>query len=161
VPRPPPMPMPKAAPRPPPAQKAAPPKPAAPPPAAQPEWDPNSTSVDFRTLGELVRQQDVAQSLFETELVPSEAQVEPEPEHVGEARAADLSKWAAQELAKEERAAKAAPRPAVAPKPKRELPPPPIPTPKPQASGAAAWLWPSVAIGAILAAVLALFLLWN
>jgi hypothetical protein len=160
VPTPPPMPKaaPRAAPAPPPVPKAAPGKPAPAKPAVpaeqDPEWNPNSTVVDFRTLGHLVHQQDVAQSLFESELAGA-------PQKATEAHAADLSKWAAGEMVKEEKAAEKGPRPAATPPPKRHLPPPPVPLPVPRASGSAPWVWPSVAIGAILAAALALFLLWD
>ena len=47
--------------------------------------------MDFRTLGELVHQQDLAQSLFETKLVPDEAPVIEDP--VADAHAAELSSW--------------------------------------------------------------------
>jgi hypothetical protein len=160
---PPPMPtppaMPKAAPRAPPAPPpqaapAAKAKPAAAPPAAEPEWNPNSTVVDFRTLGELVRQQDVVQNLFESEVAA-------EPEKPKQAHAADLSRWAAGEMAKEKKAAAKSPHPAPTPGPKRQLPPPPVPLPVPHPSGSAPWVWPSVAVGAILAAALAFFLLWD
>jgi hypothetical protein len=97
---------------------------AAAPAAGKPEWNPGSTVVDFRTLGELVHQQDVAQDLFESELSP-------------------------------------APRPHPPAAPKRDLPPPPIPLPRKKAGGSAPFIWPSVAIGAILAAALALLLLWD
>jgi len=118
----------------------------------QPEWSPNSTVVDFRTLGELVHQQDVAQDLFESELSPA-------PQKAKEAHAADIFRYAAGEMAKEEKAARQAPHPPAAPK--RDLPPPPIPLPRTMASGSAPFIWPSVAIGAILAAALALLLLWD
>jgi hypothetical protein len=62
-------------------------------------------------------------------------------------------------MAKEETAARQTPQPPAAPK--RDLPPPPIPLPRTTASGSAPFIWPSVAIGAILAAALALLLLWD
>ena len=126
--------------------------PAEPPAAEKPEWNPNSTVVDFRTLGELVHQQDVAQDLFESELSPA-------PQKAREAHAADIFRYAAAEMAKEEKDAKQTPHPPAAPK--RDLPPPPIPLSRTTASESAPFIWPSVAIGAILAAALALLLLWD
>jgi hypothetical protein len=114
--------------------------------------NPNSTVVDFRALGELVHQQDVAQDLFESELSPA-------PQKAKEAHAADIFRYAAGEMAKEEKAARQAPHTPAAPK--RDLPPPPTPLPRTMASASAPFIWPSVAIGAILAAALALILLWN
>jgi hypothetical protein len=146
-----PAPMPPAAKTPPaPAAKG---KPAPAPAAGQPEWNPSSTVVDFHTLGELVHQQDVVQNLFESEVAS-------EPQKAKEGHAADLSKWAAGEMVKEAKAAEKAPHAAATP-PKRQLPPPPVPLPVPRTSGSAPWVWPSVAIGAILAAALAFFLLWD
>jgi hypothetical protein len=62
-------------------------------------------------------------------------------------------------MAKKETAARQTPQPPAAPK--RDLPPPPTPLPRTMASGSAPFIWPSVAIGAILAAALALLLLWD
>ena len=151
-----PAPASKAAPRPAPASAPRAPEPAA-RPAAKPlpapvesDFDPNATAVDFRTLGELVHQQDVAQSLFETELVPAEAPVVEEP--AADPHAAELSSWAAKELAH----GAAAEKPDLAAMLKakaRAASPPPVPLP-PEKS----WLPTAVAIAGALA--LAVALVW-
>ena len=114
------------------------------------DFDPNSTAVDFRTLGELVHQQDLAQSLFETKLVPDEAPVIEDP--VADAHAAERSSWGAKELVP---AAEGGP-PDLAAKLKakaRATTPPPLPLP-PEKS----WLPTAVAIAGALA--LAVALVW-
>jgi len=153
-----PPPMAKAAPRP--SQKSSPPKaapPARPPPRPLPEkvesdFDPNATSVDFRTLGKLVHDQQAAQSIFESEIVPDEAPIVDEaPPAPPDPHVAELSKWAAAEMesgAKEEVQHPAAPK-------KRPLPPPPVPVaPPPEKSYA------PIAIGLAAALVIGLVILW-
>ncbi len=117
--------------------------------------------MDFRTLGELVHQQVVEQSLFETELVPAEAPVIEEPAADPQAVAAPvadphadaLSSWAARELASSA-AADGKPDLAAMLKAKaRAASPPPVPTSK-----AKSWLPTAVAIAGALA--LAVALVW-
>lgn len=121
-------------------------RPAGKPAAAEEEFDPNRTSVDFRTLGALVHHQNAAQALFESELVPAEAPIIDEPPP--DPQVAELSKWAAAEMqtgAREE-AHPAAPK-------KKAAPPPPVPLPpRPEKS----WIPTAIAIAGALALVAAL-----
>ena len=143
------------------------PRPAAVPPRPLPgpvesDFDPNATAVDFRTLGELVHQQVVAQSLFETELVPAEAKVLKEPappappapeKPAADPQADALSAWAAKEL-QTSAAAEQKPDLAAMLKAKaRAASPPPVP----RAEGKS-WLPTAVAIAGALA--MAVALLW-
>jgi hypothetical protein len=136
----------------PPAAKPA-PRPAPRPPEKDSDFDPEATSVDFRTLGQLVRNQQNAQSLFEKEIVPDEAPIvdeSPAP-HAPDPHVAELSKWAAGEM---ESGAKEDARHPGAPK-KKPLPPPPVPVaPPPEKSYA------PLAIGLAAALVIACSILW-
>ncbi|MGZ6142472.1 MAG: hypothetical protein ACXWLM_03985, partial [Myxococcales bacterium] len=142
-----------------PAVRPAAPAPAAPkapprPPVEEEPFDPNRTSVDFRTLGALVHGQQVAQSLFESELVPDEAPVvDPAPDP----KAAELAKWAAEQVKAEE---KAQPKEDLAAKLKAKAlakPPPPVPLEPPP--GPSPWLYVGIA-GGILAAIAVVFFLF-
>lgn len=108
-------PLPKPA-APPPAAKKAPP-----PPVSEEPFDPNRTSVDFRTLGNLINQQQAAQAELESALAPDAAEVDPE-EAKGDPEADKLAKWAAEQIAKE--------KPEAAPPPARAAKAEPKPTPQ-------------------------------
>lgn len=137
------------------------PKPAAPvkpPQAAKVEepFDPNRTSVDFRTLGALVHDQQKAQELFEKQVVPDAPEVEPERDP----HAAELSNWAADQLAQDE---KSRPKEDLAAKLKAKAlskPPPPLPMahePKPPST----WLYVAIAGGIVAAVAFVAFLLLD
>ena len=134
------------------APKAAPPQPAEP----DEDFDPNRTSVDFRTLGAQVHQQQVAQELFEEELVPAEADL-PQDEAARiaaeKAKAAELARWAAEEL-KHKQAAEAKPAPAA-----KAHPPVPLHVPRRQETGTPIWMYGTVAgVAAVILLVLYLVL---
>jgi len=136
--------------------KPAPSKPAGvpPPPVAEEPFDPNRTSVDFRTLGALVQKQQQAQSMFETELVPDEAPVvDPGPDP----RAEELGSWAAQQLKEEEKS-----QPDLAARLKaRALAKPPPPLPMDEPKGPSMWLYVGIAGGVLAALAFVAFLLWD
>ena len=126
------------------------------------DFDPNATAVDYRTLGELVHRQVVAQSLFETELAPAEAPgLEKEPAAEAQAAAAPvedrhadaLSSWAARELASSAGADGKPDLAAMLKAKARAASPPPVPTSKEKS-----WLPTAVAIAGALA--LAIALVW-
>ncbi|MCA1827378.1 MAG: DUF4339 domain-containing protein [Myxococcales bacterium] len=129
---------------------------AAPPPVAEEPFDPNRTSVDFRTLGALVNKQQAAQSLFEKEVVPDAPEVEPEQPQP-DPHAAELSKWAAQQLKEDEKS-----HPDLAARLKAKAlakPPPPLPTDEVKAPSM--WLYVGIAGGILAALAFVAFLLWD
>jgi hypothetical protein len=137
---------------PPSAARAAPRPAPRPPEKGDSDFDPAATSVDFRTLGQLVSNQQKAQSLFETEIVPDEAPIVDEPPPPAtDPHVAALSKWAHSEM---ESGAKEDARHPATPK-KTPLPPPPVPVaPPPEKSYA------PLAIGLAAALVIACAILW-
>ena len=136
---------------------AAPPPKAPAPPVAEEPFDPNRTSVDFRTLGALVHGQQVAQSLFESELVPDEAPVVDPPQ--ADPKAAELAKWAAEQVKvaeksepKEDLAAKLKARALAKPPPPVPIEPPPGPSP---------WLYVGIAGGILAAIAVVIFMFFD
>ena len=146
----------RASPAPKPAAPAKPSSKPAAPPAEEEAFDPNRTSVDFRTLGALVQKQQAAQSIFESELVPDEAPVV-DPAPAADPKAEELSKWAAQQLKEDEKS-----QPDLAARLKAKAltkPPPPVPLGEPK--GPSAWLYVGIAGGILAAIAFVAFLLWD
>ena len=130
-----------------------------PPPVAQEAFDPNRTSVDFRTLGALVQGQQKAQQLFEKELAPDVPEVEPE-EAKPDPRTAELTRWAADQLKQDE---KAQPKEDLAAKLKARAlakPPPPVGAIE-EPKSPSTWLYVGIAGGILAALAFVAFLLWD